>query len=82
VTFLTCVLIGLAVAVIWIYAQMHRDEILSRTTETASGKLDADFFTKILSVVGIPLVMLIASQFPEVSNMLFSWLEPGLSAMK
>lgn len=82
VTFLTCVLIGLAAAVIWIYAQMHRDEILSRTTETASGKLDADFFTKILSMVGIPLITLIASQFPEVSNALFSWLEPGLSAMR
>jgi hypothetical protein len=82
VTFLTCVLIGLATAVIWIYAQMHRDEILSRTTETDSGKLDADFFTKILAMVGIPLVTLIASQFPEVSNALFSWLEPGLSAMK
>jgi hypothetical protein len=82
VTFLTYILVGFAVAVIWIYAQMHRDEILSRTTETASGKLDADFFTKILSLVGIPLVTLIASQFPEVSNVLFSWLEPGLSAMR
>ena len=82
VGFLTSVLIGLAASVIWIYAQMHRDEILSRTTETASGKLDADFYTKILSMVGIPLVTLIASQFPEVSNALFSWLEPGLSAMR
>ena len=82
VTFLTFILIGLAAAVIWIYAQMHRDEILSRTTETASGKLSADFFAKILSIVGIPLITLIASQFPEVSSALFSWLEPGLSAMK
>lgn len=82
VTFLTFILIGLAAAVIWIYAQMHRDEILSRTTETDTGKLDADFFTKVLSMVGIPLVTLIASQFPEVSSALFSWLEPGLSAMK
>jgi hypothetical protein len=44
--------------------------------------LDADFFTKILSMVGIPLLTLIASQFPEISNVVFSWLEPGLSTMK
>jgi hypothetical protein len=79
---LTCLLIALATSVIWMYSQMHRDEILSRTTEGTPGKLDTDFFTKILSMVGIPALTLIASQFPEVSNTIFSWLEPGLSSIK
>jgi hypothetical protein len=79
---LTCLMVGLAAVAIWIYSQMHRDDILSRTTETTSGKLGADFFTKILSMVGIPLLTLIASQFPEISNVVFSWLEPGLSTMR
>jgi hypothetical protein len=79
---LSCIMGVLATAVIWIYAQMHRDEVLSRTTETQTGKLDADFFVKILSMVGLPLLTLVASQFPEVSNVIFSWLEPGLSSMR
>ena len=66
---------------IFIYAQMHRDQILSRTTETEPGKLDGGFVERLLPVVGIPLLSLIASQFPEVSNFVFSWLEPSLSKM-
>ncbi len=34
---LTCLLIFMASVVIWIYSQMHRDEILRRTTETEAG---------------------------------------------
>ncbi len=42
---------------------MFRDDILSRTTETAIGKLDGGFWEKIIPVLGIPLLTLIASQF-------------------
>jgi hypothetical protein len=80
--FLSCVMGMLAMAIVWIYAMMHRDDIMSRTTETQSGKLDADFFTKVLSMAGLPLLTHIASQFPEVSNLVFSWLEPGLSSAR
>jgi hypothetical protein len=60
---------------------MHRDDILSRTTETTPGKLDAAFFERILAIVGVPLLTLIASQFPELTNVIFSWIEPGISTM-
>jgi hypothetical protein len=33
-------------------------------------------------MVGIPLVGLIASQFPEFTSFLFSWIEPGMSAVR
>jgi hypothetical protein len=79
---LTCLLGVLSAGIIWTYAGMHRDDILSRTTQTTSGKLDAAFFTKVLGMVGLPLLTLVASQFPEVSSVVFSWLEPGLSTMK
>lgn len=72
----------LAVVTILIYAEMQKDDILSRTTQTEAGKLDSQFFTKILSVVGIPALTLLASQFPEFSNLIFSWIEPGLSSMR
>jgi hypothetical protein len=79
---LSCIIALLAASTIFIYAQMHRDDILSRTTETHSGKLDADFFTKVISMVDLPFLTLIASQFPEISNLVFSWLEPGLSSVR
>jgi hypothetical protein len=71
----------LAAVAIYVYSQMHRDDILSRTTETTPGKLDAAFFERILAIVGVPLLTLIASQFPELTNVIFSWIEPGISTM-
>lgn len=80
---LMCALLTvLAVVAITIYSDMQRDDILSRTTSTTAGKLDGEFVVKILSVVGIPLLTLIASQFPEFGNAVFSWLEPGLTALR
>ena len=33
-------------------------------------------------LIGIPLLTLVASQFPEVGTLIFSWFEPGLGAVK
>ena len=76
---LCALLIVLSGVTLYVYSQMHRDEILSRTTETETGKLDSGFFEKVVPVIGLPLLTLIASQFPEFSNLIFSWLQPGLS---
>lgn len=70
------------IAVVTVFSQMHRDSILSRTTSTEPGKLDIGFYEKLVSVLGVPLIGLLASQFPEISNFLFSWLEPSLQTLK
>ena len=75
---LSTLLALLSVAVIYIYSGMHRDDILSRTTETTPGKLDSEFFEKTVPTLGIPLLSLIATQFPEFSDLIFSFIEPGL----
>ena len=72
----------LAVIVISTYASINRDPILSRTINERPGRLDVDFLWKTASMVGIPILGLLASQFPEVSNFLFSWIEPGLNTVK
>jgi hypothetical protein len=72
----------LATIVITTYASINRDPILSRTINEKPGRLDIDFLWKTASMVGIPVLGLIASQFPEVSNFLFSWIEPGLNSAK
>jgi hypothetical protein len=72
----------LAAIVIWTYASINRDPILSRTINEKPGRLDLDFLWKTASMVGIPVLGLLASQFPEVSSFLFSWIEPGLNTVK
>ena len=73
---------GFVIAVVVTFSQMHRDSILSRTTSTEPGKLDFAFYEKLLSVLSVPVIGLLASQFPEISNFLFSWLEPSLQTLK
>jgi hypothetical protein len=72
----------MGVAVGFVYAQMHRDPILSRLTSTASGELGWDFWLKLASAGAIPVFSLLAVQFPEISRFLFSWLAPALQAIK
>jgi hypothetical protein len=72
----------LSFVVILIYASINRDPILSRTTNQTPGQLDLDFYLKTASLIGVPLIGFVASQFPEVSSFLFSWLEPGMAAVK
>ncbi|HEY2819417.1 MAG TPA: hypothetical protein VGJ06_00140 [Candidatus Acidoferrum sp.] len=75
-------LIAMGVAVGVVYAQMHRDNILSRLTSSKPGELGWDFWLKLLSAGAIPIFSLLASQFPSIRQFLFSWLEPALQAVK
>jgi hypothetical protein len=75
-------LVAMGAAIGFVYAQMHRDPILSRLTSTASGELGWDFWLKLASAGAIPVFSLLAVQFPEINRFLFSWLEPALQAVK
>jgi hypothetical protein len=77
------VLLGAIVGVVGkVYAQMHRDTILSYITDTRPGELGSDFWVRILAFVALPLTSLLASQFPEISSSLMTWLEPAMKALK
>jgi hypothetical protein len=69
-------------AVALVLAQMHRDATLSRITDTKPGELGIEFWFRLASFVALPLLTLLAAQFPLVSNFLFSWLRPALQALK
>jgi len=81
-TTMVILLIVMALVVGYVYAEMHREAILSRLTSTKVGELGWDFWLKFASAAVIPVVSLVAGQFPEVNRFLFSWLEPALQAMK
>lgn len=61
-----------------VYGQMHRDPILSRMTDTKAGELGGDFWFRMLSLTGLPIASLLATEFPSIGNFLFSWIEPVL----
>jgi len=80
-SFLILLLLLILFAVGAVYAQVHRDPTLSRITNTNAGELGADFWLRISSFAALPVLGLLASQFPAVSNFLFSWLEPVLDGL-
>ncbi|MGH9406921.1 MAG: hypothetical protein ACRD3D_13960, partial [Terriglobia bacterium] len=74
--------LGLATVAAVVYAQMHGDATLGRITDTSPGTLGGDFWLRMGSAVGLPLIGLLAYQFPQVNNLLFSWLQPAFQALK
>jgi hypothetical protein len=74
------VLLGAAVG--YVYTEMHRDAILSNLTSREPGELGWEFWLKLLAAAAIPVFSLLATQFPEINQLLFSWLQPALEAVK
>ena len=66
----------------FVYAQMYKDATLSRITDTKPGELGAEFYVRMAGFIVVPLLSLVAAQFPTVNTFLFSWLEPAMQALK
>jgi hypothetical protein len=78
---LAAVFVVFGAAVIISFAQMARDAVLSRLNGTVAGHLDWSFYLRALSYGGLPLLTLLASQFPSFGRSLSTWLEPALNAL-
>jgi hypothetical protein len=66
----------------YVCAEAHRDSILSLVTQTKPGELGIQFWLRMGSLFALPLISLLVSQFPSLNNVLFSWLEPAVNALK
>ena len=73
-------LIGAVVATV--YAGLDRDNTLSHITNTEPGHLGLNFWVRIISFVGVPALGLIVAQFPEITDFVSSWIQPGMNAVK
>ena len=78
---LTLIFIALSIPVVIIFAQMDKDAILSRLSDTEPGKLDRAFYVRVFSYGALPLLTVLASQFPAIGRFLFSWVQPAIEAM-
>ena len=62
--------------------QMERNPILSRLAGSTAGELNKDFYFKLVSYGALPVLGVLASQFPSISTFLFSWVQPTLEAFR
>ena len=65
-----------------VYAGIHRDATLSRVTNKIPGELGGEFWFKVIGLGLGPLIGLLTTVFPELSDFLFAWLQPSMSAFK
>jgi hypothetical protein len=80
--FFTGLLAVLGSGVIWVFAQMHRNAILSRITGTGANELGWDFYLRVVSFGALPVLTWLANQFPDIGNLISKFLQPGVPVIK
>jgi len=80
--FMASLLIAIGIAVGFMLAGAERDEVLSRLNGTAPGKIGKDFYMNLLSYGAVPILTVLAAQFPSIGSFLFSWVQPVLQALR
>jgi hypothetical protein len=78
----TGLLLLLGAGIIWVFAQMHRNAILSRITDTNAHELGWDFYLRLITFGAVPVLTWLAYQFPEVGVSLYRFFQPSLDGMK
>jgi len=78
----TTLLLCLGLGVVWVFAQMHRDPILSRITHTTPESLGLDFYIRIVSFGAVPVLTWLTYNFPSLGNSLLKLVQPGMEVMK
>jgi hypothetical protein len=67
---------------IHVYSQMSRDATLSHITNTQPGELGWDFWLRLVGFGVGPLIGLLTTLFPSITDFVFSWLQPSVQALK
>ena len=78
----TILLAFLGIGLVTVFAQMHRNAILSRITDTSPNELGWSFYIRIITFGAVPVLTWFAYQFPEVGGSLFKILQPSLQVIK
>ena len=76
----TFVIVGSTMIVI--YAGMHRDATLSYITGSEPGELGGQFWRQLITFGIGPLLGLLTTLFPSITDFVVSWLQPSTQAIK
>ena len=78
----TGLLAVLGAGMVWVFAQMHRNPILSRITDSEPNQLGWDFYFRVISFGALPVLAWVAYQFPDVGSVIYKFLQPGVPIVK
>jgi hypothetical protein len=78
----TGLLFVLGTGIVWVFAQMYLNPILSRITDTRPNELGWEFYLRIVAFGAIPVLTWLAYQFPDFGNMVFKLFQPAVDVMK
>jgi len=79
---IVCIFLVAGTTVGLVFAQMDRDPLMSRLSESSPNRLGINFVYRMLSYGALPLLTLLASLVPDIGNFLQSWLQPALQSLK
>lgn len=65
-----------------VFAGMHRDATLSHITNSQPGELDGHFWLQLITFGIGPLLGLLTTLFPSITDFVSSWMQPGMQALK
>jgi len=65
-----------------VLAQMHRDATLSYLTHTEPGELGAQFWIHLVTFGVGPVIGLLTTLFPSLTDFIGSWLQPNMQALQ
>jgi hypothetical protein len=74
--------IVLGTGVVIVLAQMERNPLLSRFEDGSTGGLGKNFYFDLLKYGTVPLLTVLSSQVPFISNNVLRWLQPALQALR
>jgi hypothetical protein len=78
----TGLLFALGASVVLVFAQMHRNPILSRITGTQVNQLGSAFYIRLATFGAVPVLTWLASQFPTIGNGISRLIQSGLQVAK
>lgn len=70
---------GLGVVVV--IAQLARNALVSRLTNSTPGELGTNFYLQLLKYGTVPILTIFGSQVPFFSNVVLKWVQPALEAL-
>lgn len=75
-------LLVIGAGMVWVFAQIHRDPILSRITDSKPNQLGLDFWFRIFSYGAIPVITWITYEYPDIGASLYRWIQPSTELFK
>jgi hypothetical protein len=75
-------LLILGTGIALVFAQMDRDAVLSALSSTTPNEIGKPFYVRLASFGALPLLAVLATRFPSISQFLSGWVQPAIEALR